>query len=391
MNNDQRARDFADQKILNANEITYNEHKHFHIDGEEADKYLAVLFEQNFPKLHNEAMTVAKDCANQMAISVLAEVHEMNPDDVNNFRRPNVQAAFLAATQSFAETGDPDTGKGDASLGLLLSKLVAKLVANPNRNLTDIVTRRAIAIAPLLTRQQINSLTVLAIYQTCTFRGESASEILSVVEDFFKEYAGDLAVRRNEYSYMESVGVGSVSMLAGFGTDPFGSICKKYKLQLRKGFTRDSVPDEVSTTERAYLETDPDNNHLLRIRADKIDDLLGDGGMGDLKLSMTGSKSLRKLRSFINTHGLVLEAELKAKAQVENPILYKCFSELHSAGAFGFQLNTIGFILAKQELDIRFPGNVLLEPWVDLSSEDEAKPGGEAEPHSEDDPPPADS
>ncbi|MCA2303181.1 hypothetical protein JF770_06380 [Mycobacterium intracellulare] len=364
MNDSQKARDYADQKQLTADTINYSEHKHYNIDGEAADIYLLQLFENNFPKLHNEAMQVAAACAKEMAIAVIVNVCEADPDLLQNLRRPNVQAALLSAQQSYAETGDPDSGAGDASLGLLLSRLVAKVVKNPNRSLTDIVTRRAIAIAPLLTRQQINSLTAAAIFQTCTFTCSDASELLEVMDDFYKHYYGDLAVGRNEYSYMESVGVGSMSLMTGWGDDPFESLCKKYRQQLRKTFRESGLPAEIEASHRSeYLEPVPRDETLVRLRSDRIDDLLGDGRL-DIERSRTDSKSIRALRTFVSQQFISAD-ELKQKAEAEKPELFSNFMAFHKAGGFGFQLNTIGYVLAKQELDIRFPGNVLFENLLD--------------------------
>lgn len=48
MSDSQKARDYADQKQLTADTINYSEHKHYNIDGKEADEYVLKLFENNF-------------------------------------------------------------------------------------------------------------------------------------------------------------------------------------------------------------------------------------------------------------------------------------------------------------------------------------------------------
>ncbi|ORA69077.1 hypothetical protein BST25_21395 [Mycobacterium heidelbergense] len=183
---------------------------------------------------------------------------------------------------------------------------------------------------------------------------------MDVMDDFYKHYYGDLAVGYNEYSYMESVGVGSVSLMTGWGDDPFETLCKKYRQQLRKSFREDELPAAIEAHERGeYLELAPTNDGFLWLRSDRINDLLGDGGMEDIKLSFAGSKSTRALRSFVSKQ-FISPDELKLQAETEKPELLSNLTALHKAGGFGFQLNTIGYVLAKQELDIRFPGNELL-------------------------------
>ena len=269
MNDRQQARDYADQKQFKADVINYSEHKHYSIDGEEADKYLLELFENNFPKLHNDAMKVATTCAEEMAVTVIAGVAAIDPNLISNFRRPNVQAALLSAQQSFAETGDPDTGTGDVALGRLLSRLVVKLVTGPARNLNDIVTRRAIAIAPHLTREQVNSLSVLAVFNTCTCKGDTPSELLAAMNTFYCAYYNQVASHSLEYSYMESAGVGS----SLFGFDVYQQIFNKHRPALRTSFDPASISANIEESDRAmYLEPDPTNPGLMRVRSDKLDE-----------------------------------------------------------------------------------------------------------------------
>ncbi|OBH66667.1 hypothetical protein A5684_06165 [Mycobacterium intracellulare] len=99
------------------------------------------------------------------------------------------------------------------------------------------------------------------------------------------------------------------------------------------------------------------------MRSDRIDDLLGDGRL-DIERLRTDSKSIRALRTFVSQQFISAD-ELKQKAEAEKPELFSNFMAFHKAGGFGFQLNTIGYVLAKQELDIRFPGNVLFENLLD--------------------------
>jgi len=361
MSDIQKARDYADQKQFQADVINYNEHKHYNIEGEEADKYLIRIFEKNFPTLHAAAMDVAAKCAKEMAMAIIAGVCEINPDLLENFRRPNVQAALLSAEESFAQTGDPDTGEGDATLGLLLSRLVIKLVTNPKRSLNDIAIRRAIATAPNLTRQQIMALSVLAIFQTCSFNGSSPLELLQSMDNWYQPYYGDIPTTGIEYSYMESQGVGSVL----FGPDSFDAISKKHPGALRKSFHRSAITTGIEQTDcDIYLENDPTDTEFLRVREDKANELLG-SGMTDWRITLEGSNSLRNLRALVGTN-FTTPAELKELAAKATPQLNEFLAALDAAGAFHFQINTIGYILAKQELDLRYPNNDLLGPMTQL-------------------------
>ena len=370
MSDIQKARDYADQKQFRADVINYNDHKHYNIDGEEAEKYLIRLFEDNFPQLHNEAMAVARKCAQEMAMAVIGGVCDIDPALLDNFRRPNLQAALLAAEESFAQTGDPDTNKGDGALGLLLSRLVVKLAVDPKRSLREIALRRAIATAPNLTREQINALSVLAVFRSCTFRGDNPSELLGALANWFEPYYGQIPTSYNEYSYMESQGVGANL----FGTEIYDTIIKSHGKAVTKRFLPEEIPDIINSTVREeYLETDPDFPEKLLVRPEKAQTLLGRNF--NWRPNPADQPSFQALRDFVGRNTTLSDNELKNLAAVEQPALHSFFEIIEEAGAQHFQVNTIGFILAKQELDLRYPGNELLTNVTDLGPANE--PGGD--------------
>lgn len=378
MSDVQRARDHADQKQFQADVINYSEHKHYSIEGEEADKYLVRLFENNFPQLQSKAMAVATKCAEDMAMAVIAGVCEVNPALLENFRRPNVQAALLSAEESFAQTGDPDTNQGDNALGLLLSRLVVKLAVGPKRSLREIALRRAIATAPNLTRQQVNALSVLAVFNTCSFHGENASKLLQSMHNWYEPYYGDIPKSANEYSFMESQGVGA----SLFGISTFEDIIKKHPRALRKRFGISEIAPNVLQADReTYLEPDPDFPDYLRFREENIQEL-------SLKInSLSAARgrisdhteqlgSLQTIRDMAGSSVFIHQDELKRMAEEQQPELFKMLTEIDASGAQHFQINIIGYILAKQELDLRFPGNDLLTQVTDLGelSEKDSQP-----------------
>ena len=154
MSDSQRARDYANQQQFTSEIQNFITNNNYMIEGEEAQAYLVQIFRDNFPKLHNEAMQVATKCAEEMEVAVLAEIHDVDPAQISQLRKPSAQSALLAAQESYAQTGDPDTGEGDIALGRMLAKLVAKSVIEPTRSAKEILLQRAIRMAPLLTHQQ---------------------------------------------------------------------------------------------------------------------------------------------------------------------------------------------------------------------------------------------
>lgn len=375
MSDVQKARDYATQQQFTADVVNfYNEHN-YEIDGKDAKEFLQELTQT--PAYQAEALEIAQKCAREVAMAVFVEVFQEDPKLLANLRKNWVQAGLLSAQQSYAETGDPDEGTGDIRLGRNLAKLVAQMIIDPDRGFKGRVLRRAIDIAPNLTRQQMNSLSVLAIFATSTFHGSDLGEIAVNMERLFAPYYGDIPTRDLEYSYMESSGVGSLLI----GTSIYERIVDKHRPAMRKPFLLSDVPTDVSEEDRAvYLEDDPKKQGLVRLRQEKIDELVGAGALDRLKfkLDLKSGRSIRSLRSFVSEK-MIDALELKELIAGHWPDLSNFLNSLNDARAFNFQVNTIGYMLAKQELDLRFPGSDILGPLLQLS---EASPADAAEPHS---------
>lgn len=378
MSDSQNARDYANQNIYNIE--NYHEHKHYDIEGQEAEAYLIQLFDKNFPKLQSVAMSAAAKSAEEFTRAVLTGVTEIDPELVNEFRRPDIQSAFLSAQQGYAETADPDSGIGDLPLGHLLSRLVIKLVESSNRTFNNVMLKRAIAIAPHLTRQQVNSLSVLAVFNTCGFNGSDPEGVLTSLDTFYSAYYGDVAVDHREYSYMEASGVGSNL----FGPDAYEAVFKRHRVAMRKNFSLEEIPSDVdAVTVERFIEVDASDSQRGWVREDSLAELLGDNHKFNFAASMAQSRSERELAMFVGKCFTTPE-ELNEITQSNFPALNDFLTSMDGAGAFHFQINTIGYILAKQELDLRFPGNTILSQFILEEPEIESPTSAaEGEPRSE--------
>lgn len=386
MSDVQKARDYADQKQFKANIQNFTQNVVYNIEGEEARAYLVQLFRDNFPKMHAEAMAVATTCAEEMAVAVIAEIHADDPEKISNLRRPSAQSALLAAQESYARTGDPDTGQGDVVLGQLLAKLVAHAVIEPTRSLKEIALRRAIDVAPNLTEYQFNTLSVMSVTTVLYFRGDNPEELVEALDHFFCVYYKKIIDSYNELSYMAASGVGTVL----FGLDVFAKICDRHKAALRKDFDSKEIPDEVTEEFRStYLEAIPNSENRYRLRAEKIEEMTAmPGNVGDMatELSTSAAEALklsrkdpkRVLRTFVSKK-FWSGGEFKELVQTKAPQLHDFFQQLDDVGTMHFNINTIGYMLASQELSLRFPGTDLLGPVIELES---ASPDDEAGPRS---------
>ncbi len=171
------------------------------------------------------------------------------------------------------ELATPDTGQGDVVLGQLLAKLVARAIVESTRSLQEIALRRAIDVAPNLTENQFNTLSVASVVTALRFNGIDIDELITNMDEFLSPYYGKVITKYIELSYMAASGVGSFGAVL-FGSDIAQVVRDRHKAALSKGFDLQAVPAEVTQQLRDdYFEPDRRTGNFLRIRPDRIDEL----------------------------------------------------------------------------------------------------------------------
>lgn len=351
MSDVQRARDNALQQQYKADVQNFYETHNHQIDGHDAKEYLLELFRENFPALHAEAMEAATACAEDLAVEIVVEIAKTDPALLSNLRKPRLQAAFVSAQKSYAETGNPDTKTGNVRLGRVLAKLVSQLAAEETDGFGEIVLRQAIEIAPKLTRRQMNSLSVVTLFSSLRWPPlPSVQEVAAMLDDVFRPYYEQIPVNHLEYSYMSASGVGSYL----FGKTPYEEIRDKNAGAIRKWFTANDLPPETSPESLALIiEADPDSNEQWRLRED-ASALLG------ASLKGLPYKTKQAVRQFVASQYFSTD-ELKAIFAEEIPDLAEFLACINSTGALWFTPNAVGYLIAAEELSLRFPGAPFVE------------------------------
>lgn len=349
---EQQAGDYARQQQYRAHiQQFYETHVH-QVDGQDARQYLLELFHENFPKLHADAMDAAIACAEEMAIQIVVELVKIDPSLLSALRKPRVQAAIVSAQRSYAETGDPDTKTGDVSLGQLLAKLVSRLATEQTGGLADIILRGAVDVAPKLTRRQLHALSVVTIWGSMVWPTyESASDVLGSLDAMFSPYFGQIPSSPLEYSYMSAAGVGTYLI----GPKPYEAIRDKNVAAIRKHFRSQDIPDDMPSELRDELiEPVPGDDNKLRMVADA-------GRRVSAKaLPGVGYKQRQTIAKFVASQFHTAD-EIKVLAMRKYPALAEFLDRLESASALFLTPNATGYVLAKHELELRWPGSRFVE------------------------------
>nr|WP_143076565.1 LPO_1073/Vpar_1526 family protein [Streptomyces sp. MUSC 14] len=116
------------------------------------------VFKENFAKLSQNAHRIAIERADEFTLNYLSELHEREPEAVENIEDPGVQSDILEAQAGFARSGDRD-------LGEVLVDILVDRTARTGRTTVSLALSAAISTAQKLTRSQFAALSALFVFK----------------------------------------------------------------------------------------------------------------------------------------------------------------------------------------------------------------------------------
>lgn len=218
---------FQGQTVNVYSGLTYKDAKEIALD----------IFASNFLILKNEAAEIAKSRAEEITENFLEKLNSKNPEALNEFKEPALQDALFTAQKEFAKSGDKD-------LGELLVDILVDRASNPIRNMVQIVLDESLRIAPKLTLEQLDTVTLNFLLTRTSRPG------LSSLSEFNEKVIGDIMLfvdnilsESNSYNYLEYLGCGYVR--AGDYGDLKNNLLRQYKAMFQKEFTKEEFESEV--------------------------------------------------------------------------------------------------------------------------------------------------
>lgn len=162
-----------DLKIVQG--LTYTEVRQVAID----------VFKSNFYELAGEAKAIASERAEQVTEAFLRKLQSENPDGFTKAQDPDFQHAIFTVQKEYARTGDKE-------LGDLLVDLLVDRSKQDNRDILQIVLNESLIVAPKLTLDQINALSLIQILSNMRFGELNGFEELEKVYKKVIGLVGDL-------------------------------------------------------------------------------------------------------------------------------------------------------------------------------------------------------
>lgn len=195
------------------------------------------VFKANFIELKQEAAVIAQERAEEVTEKVISQLNERHPESINEFEQPALQDALFTVQKQYAISGDAD-------LGDLLVDILVDRAAAPKRNMVQIVLDESLGIAPKLTIEQLDTLTLnFLLISTRRLDVKNYDDLISHFSKRIMPFVQNLSSAHSDYTHIEYLGCGHVR--AGNYGQLEQNLRKTYKAYFSEGFTQEELVSEI--------------------------------------------------------------------------------------------------------------------------------------------------
>lgn len=195
------------------------------------------VFKANFIELRQEAAIIAQKRAEEVTDKVIAQLSKRHPESINQFETPALQDALFTVQKQYAISGDKD-------LGDLLVDILVDRAAAPKRNMVQIVLDESLGIAPKLTLEQFDSLTLN--FLLISTRRLDAGNYEGLLDHFRRRivpFIENLSDKHSDYTHAEYLGCGHVR--AGSYGQLEVNLRSTYKAFFSNGFSEEELKEKI--------------------------------------------------------------------------------------------------------------------------------------------------
>jgi hypothetical protein len=233
----EQSTNFQGQIINVHNGITYSDAKEIALD----------VFNANFIRLKSEAAQIASERAEEITEKIIKQLNEKNPASLDEFKNPAMQDALFKTQKEYAKSGDKE-------LGDLLVDILVDRANTPLRNMVQLVLDESLTIAPKLTTEQFDILTLnFLLAQTVNRNIINLETFKNYIDKNIIPFVDNLTSERTSFNYIEYLGCGHVRV------GDYGKLeenfKRKYKAVFSKGFTKEDFESEVGSFEEYGIFT----------------------------------------------------------------------------------------------------------------------------------------
>jgi hypothetical protein len=324
--------------------ITYSDAREIALD----------VYKANYLKLSENAAQVARQRAEELTDQFLNKLKERNADAIASMESPGMQHAMFSAQKDYARTGDKD-------LESLLVDILVDRAGTAERSIEQIVLDEALQIAPKLTAEQMDALTVnFLISRTQNTTVQSLETFLGYLDLNIAPFVTTLASNTSCYEHLEYTGCGSLTPIGGI--KPISQLYKQiYHGLFVKGFDdeawKERFPDRPDLLKWAVVTCQQDSSkfQISAMNEDVLKTLC--------EQHSVSSDDLDKIKQLFNFSPMT-DVVVKDYITGARPELQKLFDAWENSQISKMTLTTVGIAVAHANFRRRTGQKLDLSIWV---------------------------
>lgn len=332
---------FQGQNVNVYQGLTYSDAKEIALD----------VFKSNFIHLKNEAAQIAAERAEEITENILSKLNEKAPESLKEFEKPAMQDALYTAQKEFAKSGDKD-------LGDLLVDIIVDRAKVPQRNMLQIVLDESLLIAPKLTVEQLDTLTLIFLLtRTKRLNLTTYKDFLDYLNSKIFPFVENTKTEHEYFSYLEYLRCGQIR-LGNYG-ELENNYRNNYKGIFSVGFSKEEYIEEFGEKfplNGFLVKSFFDNNkvQLVNLESNILNNLI--------KVMISESDKI-KVDAFIEKTSMTPEQIHDHLCKVDENMI-KIFDIWKNSEFRQFELSQVGIAIAHANYRRRTNETMDLSKWI---------------------------
>ncbi len=311
------------------------------------------VYKANFLELSKEAAELAITRAEELTDHFLEELRVKKPDYLYSASNPAMQMAIFNAQKEYARTGDKN-------LEDLLVDILVERATESERNIHQIVLDESLQIAPKLTKEQLDALTVsFLITKTRNNKLINFDYLKGFLQSHLAPFVKTLSTDSSCYAHLEYAGCGSVMHLGSL--QPLENVLLHcYPGLFCKGFDKNELEKTVGTFDSLNGVIIPCLHDKSKFQASGMDN---DRISEICEIAGIEEGVCEKLKG-IQSKYRMSDKEVKIFICSITPDLNHLFNVWNDSELSKFHLTTVGIALAHANFRITTGIKLRLDTWI---------------------------
>jgi hypothetical protein len=264
---------------------------------------------------------------------------------------PGMQYSLFNAQKEYAKTGDKE-------LADLLEDILVERAQNPKRDLMQIVLDECVSVAPKLTPDQFDALSLIFILRyTINYSVTKIDNLIVYIIQFILPFVNGIREEQSRYQHLEFSSCGTI----GIGSRTLEQTFKNtYMILFSKGFTMEEFEQKVSTDPKLkrYLIPCYHDNTKFQINVVNQEQLKKIGkteGLSDDELN-------KIIAIFKNT--LMTDKEVKDFLSNIFPEITKIIDDWNKSSIKNMTLTSVGIAIGHANITRKIKQTFDLKIWI---------------------------